>query len=208
MIYIHKDDIPSVFVTYSQQEGAHFDDMPTEVKQTLRESLWREQGGICAYCMQSIKADGQSMKIEHFHARNSDNELDYRNLLAVCHGGEDRGALHHTCDTCKGNREIHISPLNKADMLTISYTSNGEIKTSKPGGQDALDIILNLNDEYLIYNRRNKLIALKREISKRYKSRTVPVQYWKKVYDQYSSRESGPYSEFVGILLWYLKKKI
>ena len=100
MIYIHKDDIPNVFVTYSQQEGAHFDDMPTEVKQTLRESLWREQGRIYAYCMQSIKADGQSMKIVHFHARNSDNELDYRNLLAVCHGGEDRGALHHTCDTC------------------------------------------------------------------------------------------------------------
>ena len=48
MIYIHKDDIPSVFVTYSHQEGAHFDDMPTEVKQTLRESLWREQGGICS----------------------------------------------------------------------------------------------------------------------------------------------------------------
>jgi hypothetical protein len=49
MIYIHKDDIPSVFVTYSHQEGAHFDDMPTEVKQTLRESLWREQGGWTEY---------------------------------------------------------------------------------------------------------------------------------------------------------------
>lgn len=51
MIYIKKGDIPHTFLTYSQQENAHFDDMPTEVKQVLRESLWREQGGICAYCM-------------------------------------------------------------------------------------------------------------------------------------------------------------
>lgn len=208
MIYIKKGDIPNTFLTYSQQKNAHFDDMPTEVKQILRESLWREQGGICAYCMQSIKPNGQSMKIEHFHARNSDNELDYHNLLAVCHGGEGRRVEHHTCDTCKGDREIHISPLNAGDMLTISYTSNGIITTSKPGGQDELDAILNLNDKYLVQNRRKQLHALKKGISNHFKNKTVSKQYWQKIYRYYSLKEDGTYQEYVGILLWYLKKKI
>lgn len=58
MIYIKKGDIPNTFLTYSQQENAHFDDMPTEVKQILRESLWREQGAsVLIVCNLSSPTD-------------------------------------------------------------------------------------------------------------------------------------------------------
>lgn len=58
MIYIKKGDIPNTFLTYSQQKNAHFDDMPTEVKQILRESLWREQGAsVLIVCNLSSPTD-------------------------------------------------------------------------------------------------------------------------------------------------------
>ena len=98
--------------------------------------------------------------------------------------------------------------MNAGDMLTISYTSNGIITTSKPGGQDELNAILNLNDKYLVQNRRKQLHALKKGISSRFKNKTVPKQYWQKIYRYYSLKEDGTYREYVGILLWYLKKKI
>lgn len=46
------------------QENARFDDMDTIVKKQLRESLLKEQGYLCAYCMKRI-GDTKDVKIEH-----------------------------------------------------------------------------------------------------------------------------------------------
>ena len=62
--------------------------MPKEVKEKLRTSLLEEQGYICAYCMKKLEDDFSKVKIEHYIARNEENQLDYNNLLAVCKGNE------------------------------------------------------------------------------------------------------------------------
>lgn len=208
MIYIKKGKVPAAFLTYSRQANAHFDDMPAATKQKLREALWQEQGGICAYCMSPIAAEGNSMKIEHFHARTAANELDYHNLLAVCHGGDNREAAHRTCDTSKGNQDLHISPLNQSDMTSIYYNSNGRILTEKEDLQTELEHIINLNDVYLVHNRQNALKSLKRMIYKQCRGKEATRQYWQRIYQKLSSKENGEYRPYVGILLWYLKKKV
>lgn len=205
MLHIKKGRIPSSFLTFSQKDDAHFDTMPTDVKQELRESLWREQGGICAYCMKKIEANGTSMKIEHFQARNEANELVYKNLLAVCHGGDRGLAEHQTCDTRKGDKELHVSPLDKATMQRIYYSNGGEIFIDDSSLQQELNLILNLNDEDLIYNRQKVLRAYQRGL-KKFKRR-FNNEFWKKEYNRFSTKKDGCYLSYVGILLWYISKK-
>ena len=48
------------------------------------------------------------MKIEYYIARNKENELDYKNLIAVCKGNEGESFERQICDTRKSNRKKYI----------------------------------------------------------------------------------------------------
>lgn len=209
MLYIKKQNQPDKFTQYAGSVNAHFDDMPSEVKSVLRKSLLEEQGYLCAYCMQRIAVD--DVKIEHYVPRNLQNELRYSNLLAVCKGGEGRAKIHQTCDTHKGNTELHIDPQLVGDIETIYYTSNGYIKSSVADYQEDLDTVLNLNDEdgYLVYNRREVLKSFQHQLFKRAGNARINKEYFIKCLKRYSRlNDSGEYIPYVGIILWYLKKKI
>lgn len=205
MILIKKNRIPSSLVEYKRTTNASFDNLPKEVKKELRTSLLKEQGYICAYCMRKLEDDSSKVKIEHYVARNEENELDYKNLLAVCKGNEGASFELQTCDTRKGNEEIKINPQKNGDILTISYTSNGEIKSSNSDYQKDFDEILNLNDIFsLVEDRRDALNSLKRNLGRRRTHLTKDTI--RRIYIQYSEAEiKKPY---VGILLWYLQKKM
>ena len=86
MILIKKNSEPRSLTEYKKTVNSSFDNLPSNVKNDIRESLLKEQGYICAYCMKRIESS--DVKIEHYKARNSENELDYKNLLAVCKGNE------------------------------------------------------------------------------------------------------------------------
>lgn len=205
MILIKKNRIPSSLVEYKQTINASFDNLPKEVKDKLRTSLLKEQGYICAYCMKKLEDDSSKVKIEHYIARNEENELDYNNLLAVCKGNEGEPFERQTCDTRKGNREVKINPQVNSDILTIGYTSNGEIKSSNLDYQEDFDNILNLNDSFgLVKARREALNSLKRKLSK---SKThLKRDIIKRIYTRYSETEIK--ESYVGILLWYLQKRM
>jgi len=83
-------------------------------KNEYKTYLLKEQGHICAYCMQRISMD--NMKIEHLNPRHNckteEEILRDNNMVAVCKGITD--AEHH-CDTKRGE----IQPLNK-QLLSIS----------------------------------------------------------------------------------------
>lgn len=81
-------------------------------KQGLREAIVRDQGGICCYCMQRIKPDERRMKIEHWAAQdtNPERQLDYRNLLGACLGGQGHPLAQQHCDTRKGSQALTIHP--------------------------------------------------------------------------------------------------
>lgn len=205
MILIKKKSIPPSLVKYKKTINASFDSLPKEVKDKIRTSLLEEQGYICAYCMKKLKDDSSQVKIEHYVARTEENELDYKNLLAVCKGNEGEPFENQTCDTRKGSQEIKINPQENRDILTISYTNDGRIKSTNKDYQKDFDVTLNLNSTLgLVSLRKSALDSLKRKL---YERRThLTRETIEKIYNKYL--EANVKESYIGILLWYLQKKL
>ena len=226
MIYIRKNSEPAKLLWYRHQSNARFDDMDADVKEQLRDSLLREQGHLCAYCMREIH-DAGDVKIEHFRARTPENELQYRNLLAVCKGGENGPIAARSCDTQKGNRELSLSPLLKSDMNRIYYSNNAKIHsldttecefeyTDSSGkvhrgitSQDKdLEDCLNLNYENGIPLAGRKAALRKfQEKLRPYKDDRSKREFLKKMQDFYLQPREFQ-AQYVGILRWYINKKL
>lgn len=208
MILISKNTEPTSFTQYKASANAHFNDLPGTTKSALRKSLLEEQGFLCAYCMRHIEKDAD-IKIEHYEARNSDNELVYNNLLAVCKGNEGTKPEAQTCDTKKGETALHINPQNFGDMNSIYYDSQGKIYSEVSQYDKDLNDVLNLNYRYgyLIANRKAALDALKEKIRELPAGRDFK-RYIERLYGHYAKIDGhGQYKEYVGILRWYLEKK-
>lgn len=208
MIYIKKGKEPTCLKKYKSSDK--FEDLTSEDKSDLRNSLLVEQGYLCAYCMKRIYKDGE-VKIEHYEARNDDNELKYSNLLAVCKGNEGNPYKMQTCDTRKGNNTIFVNPQDKTHIDKIVYDLNGIIKSEDEQIDYDLNNTLNLNYEYgyLKSNRKAALDKLKEKIleeDKRGKNvKTFLIRLKSKLEDLNSN---GEYEEYYGILLWYINKKL
>lgn len=226
MIYIQKKSEPDLLLKYRYEKNAAFDDMDSDVKNQLRESLLKEQGHLCAYCMKRI-GDPKEVKIEHFEPRTPENELQYHNLLAVCRGGEGGPAKARCCDTKKENRPIFINPLSKSDMNRIYYNNSGEIHFSdiakyKFEYQDSIgrhhsgytspdqDIheCLNLNYENgaPMLGRKTALRKFQKLLHpyKDKKSKRVFLEKMQRIY----SVQSEYMEPYVGIIRWYIDKKL
>jgi uncharacterized protein (TIGR02646 family) len=133
----------------------------------LRTALVKEQGHLCAYCMQRITAAPGGMKIEHWYPQSPPafdaaarrlppaprGPLDFGNLLGVCTGGEHRPRAEQHCDTRKGNRLLTIDPLDRPERL-LRYRTDGSVHATDPSVQPELDDILNLNLDGLKHNRK------------------------------------------------------
>ena len=50
--------------------------MPTDVLKDIREQMWKEQSGLCAYCMKRIKEPGV-VRIEHCRPRHPQDEKEH-----------------------------------------------------------------------------------------------------------------------------------
>lgn len=213
MIYIKKNSPPSEFIKFIKKTpDIHFDDLPSDIKDILRKSLLKEQGSLCAYCMSRIYDDRTKMKIERYEARNSDNELDYSNLLAVCTGnlsGSFPNRQH--CDTKKGEKKLHINPQNCDHISMISYKSDGTILVrDNEIFNDDLNRVLNLNDDYgyLKNNRKVALRELQKKISRSFKDKKAPIEFLKNALSFYESTHDDKYEAYCGILIDYIRKKL
>lgn len=213
MIYIEKKSEPSSLKIQRETPGADFNGLD---KTDLRKSLLEEQGYICAYCMKRIRKD-KSVKIEHYHARNTENQMDYQNLLAVCTGNQtlkdDNGEVQEerfTCDSCKKNKELKINPRSKADMDTITYNNAGIMLSSNEKFQNDIDYTLNLNDRngHLIGNRKAALKPLIMKLRKLKPGQNAMPVLKKLERYCYEVNEYGELPEYVGIMRWYVTKQI
>lgn len=226
MIYIKKNAEPGKLLWYRHQTDSRFDDMDGEVKGQLRESLLKEQGHLCAYCMRRIHGVND-VKIEHFVPRTQENELQYHNLLAVCKGGEGEPYFAQCCDTKKGNRPIFINPLSRTDMSRIYYSNSGKIHSSDEtkypfqykGAYDRyysgysspeqdLQEVLNLNYENGIplYGRKTALRKFQ-QLLHPYKDERSKRAFLEKMQKRYLE-DSEFLDPYVGILRWYIDKKL
>ena len=209
MIHIKKVNQPPELLKFIKENPkAHFDD--TKVKDIIRTALLKEQGYLCAYCMSRIKDDRNLTKIEHYVARNDENELDYKNLLAVCKGNEGEHYNKQHCDTRKGSKILHIDPKNEAHMQLIKYEINGKIVIKdNETFQDDVDKILNLNCDKLKGNRMSALRSLQKSMRKTLKNKGATKIFIERALKIYLHLDkNGERAEYCGILIDYLKKRL
>lgn len=240
MLYIEKGRVPAEVLAKvndikrspewrSIQEGdtnavrLQFDMLP---KEQIRESLIKEQHGLCAYCMKRIHNNGLSTTIEHFVplSKDKDSALEYSNMLAVCDGGKNtsvEGKRILCCDACKKDEdEMTVNPLNKYMMDKICYMSDGTIYTYPYDEQLEKDInkVLCLNGKldkkgYRIADTTTEVVRGRREayrwsqdflkeLNRNHKCTSTVVK--KKMDEIYNAEERR---EYAGVVLFYLNKK-
>jgi uncharacterized protein (TIGR02646 family) len=181
------------------------------VKDIIRSQLLSEQGWLCAYCMKRI--GDTEMKVEHWHCQDNYplEQLDYRNLLAVCQGNEGQPEKKQTCDTCKLNRDLKYHPANPDHHIEgqIRFLSNGDIQSDDGEFDKQLDEILNLKKEgnpQLAKNRKAIWDAVHEQVSKQPGSRTLEeidrlLSKWN------MPTEKGLLQPYCAVAVYYLRKR-
>ena len=178
-------------------------------REPIRESLCREQGHLCAYCMRKITV--ASSHVEHIVPQckcKPGQDVDYNNLLAVCDGNEgsgQRGAL--TCDRARQDAPLKVNPLRPETLASIRYRKNGIIYSDDEGIQKDLDETLNLNCEaaYLPQNRKAVIAEFYRWLEKASQHGNV-VGACRKQYEEIAESECK--KAFAGVVLYFLARRI
>lgn len=152
MRHIEKGREPRVLTQHRPKPHARYGGLS---KDDVRDALVRDQGYLCAYCMQRIEPDAAHMKIEHWKAqsKHQDLQLKWRNMLGVCMGRKGQPHRLQHCDSFRENRELIINPLDHPERY-LSYTNQGEIRATRPDIQADIDEKLNLNLDLLKRRRR------------------------------------------------------
>jgi uncharacterized protein (TIGR02646 family) len=182
-------------------------------KDDLRHALVTEQRGLCCYCMGRIRNGPTTVKIEHWQcqAHYPAEQLNYRNLLGACLGGEGQpGRLQH-CDTRKGDRDFQWNPGDPAHHIEtrVRYELDGSIHSDDAGFDDELKGVLNLNLPVLKNNRKGILDAV---LSwwKREKVRIggpVPRERFTRERDRHITG-NGELVPHCQVAVWWLKQRL
>lgn len=99
----------------------------------VRDSLYRDQGGLCAYCELKLIPDNQ--QVAHFHPKSDKSSthnwaLDWTNLWLACKGGSQNWMTdvscylpplpeNLSCDECKGNKILDDAVLAPSEVLAF-----------------------------------------------------------------------------------------
>ena len=208
---ITKDGEPASLAEHRQTPHSDFDNF--QDKDLLRQALVTEQRDLCCYCMGRIRASRESMKIEHWLCRAyyPDEQLNYRNLLGSCLGGEGQPAHKQHCDTRKGDRALRWNPAEQSHQIEtrVRYELDGSIRGNEPKFDDQLNDVLNLNLPLLKQGRKSLLDAVL-DWWRREKARLggrVPSDRLIRKRDQYvaSNGQLGPYCQ---VAVWWLDQRI
>lgn len=212
MFYIIKGREPTSLTQYKKTKGAYFDGFAN--KDDIRQALLEEQGYLCAYCMRRIKNINE-VTIEHYLPQSKTDAadgLDYRNMLGVCKLNRECSHKNQTCDAHRNNEPLTINPWSQASISLISYEQNtGRIFSNNECIDKDLNVTLNLNcvDARLALGRKEALTSLKNFIFKLHRTGTWNKSILHKIREHYSSKDSdGMYSPYLGIILWYIDKRI
>lgn len=209
MKYIKKGDSPAEFeqwkIDFKDRNGREpvYSDLKGLVKKNLKETLLKEQGYICCYCMCQIVA--YDSHIEHFIARSEakdrpysviiqDVELGYKNLLLSCEG-ENWDGKH--CGRFKDNavHEMMLSPTKSSVESEFQYTVNGKIRGLSPEAMTSIRV-LNLDSGDLDRRRRTAIFM---------SGLFEPDADYDLLIEKYKTPEDGMYAPFCQAVLYILE---
>lgn len=176
----------------------------------LRESLVAEQGAICCYCLQRIRPNEGDMKVEHWHCQTEfiSEQLDYKNLLGACIGGEGRPKASQHCDTRKGNSALSRNPANPSHRIEsyISFLGNGVIESQDATLNRELNDVLNLNLDWQVKNRKAVVDGFIKGLSKYQGDFTREIlSRW---IAQWNGDNGGDQEPYCHVVVFWLKKKL
>lgn len=209
MRVIIKGKEPKELKDYREKPNSCYDGIPGPVKDKIRDSILKEQGHLCAYCMQRINPN--NMKIEHWHSqtRHEEEQLDYMNLLACCMGNEGQPLKNQHCDIKKQEQDISFNPANPnhQQRLKIRYLGDGTIFSDNQAFNDEIDTILNLNWIRLKQNRKVIVDNVMNELNNKPGLRTK--REIKKLVNRWNAKNSnGHHDEYCAVALYFLEKKL
>ena len=205
-----KNSEPKSLIDYRQKTpNATYEGF--QEKHDLREALLKQQGYICAYCMNRIENDRNLTKIDHYLSQKEypKKQLEYGNFLACCDGGEGKDFEFQHCDTRKKNDELRVlNPYNVKCETLIKYRSNGEIFSDNKDADFDLNEILNLNTEFVLDRRRRSLEDVVQELIKRKSKGTWAKATLEKEIEKHKTKRNGKYRKYCQIIIFYLTKKL
>ena len=210
MKHIVKGKEPKKWEEFRNTPGADYEPI-----HELREALYDEQGGICAYCMRRLFDEHERQcrtknKVEHMIPRETCSDaqarMDYGNLVLCCDGtisGTSPDVTH--CDTHKGSDLISFKPTDEEFIKTLYYNSYGKILSSNSKFNEEINTVLNLNQERLVENRH----ALIYQIIEWLKSNNPSVREIQRKIEFYKSRNrDGLYEPYCEAAIWRLTKSL
>lgn len=217
MLYIEKKQEPPELLQEKRKGLTDYDGLFGAPKVAVQKSLLEEQGCLCAYCMRRITLE--NVQIEHYlpqHPQSKDFDpaltIDYRNMLAVCSGNKKQAGTFEnlTCDQHRQNTPLTVDPLDRTSINKIKYKTDGTIYSDDAAIDKDLDSTLNLNcpASYLKVNRKAALDRIKRELYDKFPGQKAPKQQLERMLTHFQTANHGQYVEFVGIIIWYLKRQI
>ncbi len=191
-------------------------------KKKLRQSLLKEQGYICCFCMRRIENSNETTKIAHIFPQNpvSDEDkqkvekgnldLDYHNMLAACDGGKGQSPHLQHCDTKQGNAILKINPADSMKNCEnlIAYRSSGEIYSDNSDINHDLQEILNLNLETIKNNRKNAYNEIIKILDSKYPNKSFTKKILEKEIANYSQLKNGKYAPYCQYVIYFLQKRL
>ena len=233
MITIKKGTPPNILLEkqkiakdYNLNPSESYDLLNSADKQVVLQSLMKEQGHLCAYCMRRIPDERElppnieQVSIEHWLPRNPPDGidcgqgLDYHNLFAVCSG--NRGKRHTrksrdlTCDAKRSptHRQLTLNPCDPISLSKIKYKTNGEMISNDKDVMDDIEVKLNLNcvsdAVQLPQARKNVLDAFIFQLPDDREQILLFCKATLKLFED----ETDPKTPYIGILLWWLRDYI
>ncbi|MGG6270297.1 retron system putative HNH endonuclease [Leptolyngbya sp. AN03gr2] len=231
MRYVKKNREPSSLTQYRKtadpKSETIFDDYPD--KETLRQSLLKEQGYLCCYCLRRVTGQlnyltgKPNTRIEHWAPQSlyngkrdgqPDLRLNYRNLLAACSGNENSESKDYHCDVLKGNQEITLDPTQKNCETKVYYSSSGEIRSSDAQIQQEFGTvdsrgILNLNSQTFRENRSAALMATIEKLRQQAPTGTWSKALIEKAIQKVSQRDrDNAHLEYFPYIVFHLQKRL
>ena len=169
MKYIQKGSTPQELTDWfedqpvvdGQRINCGYGDMPSDVKDVVKQQLLEEQGGLCCYT--GMRVDAQNSHVEHFKPQSRCEEHEdvcYTNLLAAYPGTTTHRCLFGA--RAKDNwydKNLLVSPLHQSCETKFLFKQFGEIVPRDNEDAAAVETIerLRLNDSYLEEMRRSRI---------------------------------------------------
>lgn len=218
---IRKGQEPKSWAEYRlSTPGANYQSAP---KAELRRALLREQGYVCCYCMGRIEES--TTRIEHCRPRNpaldeqagdgrsassGAHELDYRNMLAACPGGEGLEPELQHCDVHKHNNRITIDPTDPSRNIEslVHYSASGAIDSNDADVRHDLAVTLNLNLHWLKAARVEVLEGFRRGFERRHQKGWSAESMERELKRWEDIPPGGKLSPYAGIVVHYLRKRL